>query len=64
MQLLSQPLPEDVKLLTLELRHGYGGEYILRLEHIYDVDENIILSRPGVATLNVNYSYYDILLLF
>jgi len=65
LQLLSQPLPENVKLLTFEPRNGHEGEYLLRLEHIYDIDEHILFSRPAEVYLKVNYflKFYNYLYL-
>jgi len=44
-----------VKLLSFEPRAGHEGEYILRLEHIYDVDEHPVLSSPVEVSLTVIY---------
>lgn len=55
MQLLSQPLPENVKLLSFEPRSGHEGEFILRLEHIYEVGEHHVLSNPVEVSLKVIY---------
>ena len=53
LQFLARPLPENVKLLTLEPIPGQEREYILRLEHIYDIDEHLILSSPVEVSLKV-----------
>ena len=57
-QLLSRPLPENMKLLTFEPRTGYDGEYILRLEHIYNAEEHPVLSSPTEVSLKVNCYIY------
>ena len=46
-----------MKLLTFEPRSGHEGEYILRLEHIYDVGEHPILSRPVEMSLEAIYKF-------
>ena len=44
-----------MKLLTFEPRSGHKGEYILRLEHIYDFGEHPVLSSPAEVSLKVIY---------
>ncbi|XP_046648826.1 lysosomal alpha-mannosidase-like isoform X2 [Daphnia pulicaria] len=48
-QLISRELPENVNLLTLENRSD--GSYLIRLEHIYDVGEDKVLSEPVTVSL-------------
>ncbi|KZS14072.1 putative Alpha-mannosidase [Daphnia magna] len=49
-QLISRALPENVNLLTLEKRPD--GLYLIRLEHIYDVEEDKVLSAPVTVSLH------------
>jgi hypothetical protein len=56
-QLISRELPENVNLLTLENRSD--GSYLIRLEHIYDVGEDKILSKPVTVSLQVNISIFN-----
>nr|CAH0110923.1 unnamed protein product [Daphnia galeata] len=48
-QLINRELPENVNLLTLENRSD--GSYLIRLEHIYDVGEDNVLSKPVTVSL-------------
>jgi len=59
LELLSRPLPENVKLLTFEPRPEHKGQYILRLEHIYDVGEHDIFSSPAEVSLKAS-NYFKI----
>lgn len=54
MQFLSRPLPENVNLLSFEPLNGYKGEYILRFEHIYDIEEHSLLSQPIEISVKVS----------
>lgn len=49
--MLNEELPSNVNLLTFEKRSD-AGEYLLRLEHLYDVDEDYELSRPVIIDLH------------
>ena len=53
MSLLTRPLPDNVKLLTLEPRQFQEGEYLLKLEHIYDEKKHSSLSKPTQVSLKV-----------
>ncbi|XP_057366002.1 lysosomal alpha-mannosidase-like [Daphnia carinata] len=48
-QSISRTLPNNVNLLTLETLAG--GKYLIRLEHIYDVGEDPILSQSVTVSL-------------
>ena len=48
--MLIEELPSNVNLLTFEKRSD-AGECLLRLEHLYDVDEDYELSRPVIIDL-------------
>ena len=47
----SGSLPENVNLLTLENRSD--ASYLIRLEHIYDVGEDAVLSNAATVSLDV-----------
>ena len=49
-----------MKLLTFEPRLDYKDEYILRLEHIYDVGEHHTFSSPVEVSLMVYLFYYKL----
>lgn len=50
---LSAPLPANVHLLTVHGGQGKAGQQLLiRLAHLYEVDEDATLSRN--ATINVS----------
>ena len=40
-------LPDNVNLLTLRLFNASAQEFIVRLQHIYEINENSILSKPA-----------------
>lgn len=44
-------MPDNVNLLTLE--NWSDGSYLIRLEHIYDLDEDDILSKPVTFSIQV-----------
>ncbi|KAI9559553.1 hypothetical protein GHT06_013558 [Daphnia sinensis] len=46
----NRALPENVNLRTLEKRTD--GSYLIRLEHIYDVEEDKVLSDPVTVSLH------------
>ncbi len=54
-QLINRELPENVNLLTLENRSD--GSYLIRLEHIYDVGEDNVLSKPVTVSLKVIFPF-------
>ena len=54
-QLINRELPENVNLLTLENRSD--GSYLIRLEHIYDVGEDKVLSKPVTVSLKVIFPF-------
>ncbi|KAF2364115.1 Glycoside hydrolase family 38 N-terminal domain [Trinorchestia longiramus] len=47
---LSSPLPEQVHLMTLEPWYS-SGEFLLRLEHMFEVDESASFSVPVTVDL-------------
>ena len=47
---LTRPLPDNVHLLTLE--NWKPNQVLLRLEHFYESDDNIALSKPVEVNLN------------
>lgn len=49
-KMCNEGLPWNVNLLTLD--HRPDGKYLLRLEHPYDVGEDLELSKPAVVNLN------------
>ncbi len=51
MRVLNESLPENVNLLTLE-KHS-NGKYLIRLEHFYELWENLELTRPVTVNLKV-----------
>lgn len=53
-QFFSRTLPDNVNLLTLETRSD--GKYLIRLEHIYDVNEDASLSQNAIVSLNVIFN--------
>ena len=50
--LLSQSLPANVNILTLE--PWDEGRFMIRFEHIYAVNEDEILSRPVTFSIDVS----------
>ena len=57
-KLLNRDLSENVDLLTLEPRSD--GNFLLRLEHIYDdVDKKEISKVPAVVPLKVRCALFE-----
>jgi len=54
---LSEPLPENVKLMTLtdNYKHAMGGT-LLRLSHLYSVGEHPTLSLPAKVSLSAVFA--------
>ena len=55
--MLSRPLPSNVDLLSLEPWDDHG-RVLIRLEHIYEVDEDPVNSQPVTLSFKVNNSKY------
>lgn len=53
-QSISRVLPNNVNLLTFE--EHVEGTFLIRLEHLYDVDEDANLSQPATVSLDVTSS--------
>jgi len=52
---LQTSLPENVHLLTLE--HFHAGKILLRLEHFYQKNEDMVLSKVAEVHLKVGATH-------
>ncbi|KAF2364114.1 Glycosyl hydrolase family 38 C-terminal [Trinorchestia longiramus] len=59
---LNSPLPEQVHLMTLEPWYS-SGEFLLRLEHMFEVDESASFSVPVTVDLE-DLSFFMMIYLF
>jgi len=49
-QAVSEALPDNINLLTME--NHQGGTILIRLEHLYDAGEDAVLSKPVTVSLD------------
>lgn len=54
---LQHALPPNVHMLTLE--QWQGNTYLVRLEHIYEKNEDSSLSKPVNMTMKVRYEHWE-----
>ncbi|XP_076263635.1 lysosomal alpha-mannosidase-like [Rhynchophorus ferrugineus] len=55
---LKEALPRNIQILTLE--PWRDSSFLLRLEHVFDYDEDSILSQPALVKLQDLFSGFDI----
>ncbi len=52
------PFPENIGLVTLE--HRKPGTVLMRLQHLYGVNEDAVLSQPAKITLQDVFKYLNL----